>query len=92
MDQPSSQAVNERLKAEDGGLGEGQSQEQKEVNRRLGHHDHAQDHLADHNQVQDRLGDPDEVQKRLGDYDQVQDRLDNQFHQEEMSEGSEVVI
>ena len=81
-DQPSTLKVNERLKAGDGGHSEGQSQEQKEVNSRLGHHDQVHGHLEDHNQVHDRLGD----------HDQVQDHLDDQFHQEEMSEGSEVVI
>ena len=80
-DQTSTLEVNERLRAEDGRLCDGHSQEQKEVNSRLGHHDQVHGHPADHDQVQDRLGD----------HDQVQDHLDNQFHQEEMSEGSEVV-
>ena len=90
-DQTSTLEVNERLRAEDGRLCDGHSQEQKEVNSRLGHHDQVHGHLADHDQVQDRLGDHDQVHDRLGDHDQVQDRLDDQYHQEEMSEGSEVV-
>jgi len=79
-DQTSTLEVNERLRVEDGRLCDGHSQEQKEVNSRLGHHDQVHGHPADHDQVQDRLGD----------HDQVQDHLDDQFHQEEMSEGSEV--
>jgi len=90
-DQPSTLKVNEGLKAGDEGHSEGQSQEQKEVNSRLEHHDQVHGHPADPDQVHNRLANHDQTQNCLGDHDQVQDRLDDQFHQEEMSEGSEVV-